>query len=337
MSWRSSYRCHRALLVAAAVLVVATTSVSEGGAASGGGGGGSHGAAASSEGGHRRWREPMPIDERRTHRATAKAMFEFGYDNYMRHAFPLDELNPHACSGRGVDYGDHTNININDVLGNYSVGLIDSLDSLALLGNRSEFGKAVRLVCERVSFDQNSTVQLFETTIRALGGLLSAHTIATTPAFGMRVAGYNGGLLRLAEDLGRRLLPAFENSKTGIPHPRIHLQRGLDLNGLPAELTNETCTSGATTLLLEFGALSHYTGDMKYFRVAHAALSAVWQRRSRSTGLVGSTINIQTGSWINTMAGIGERRKEATTAASAVTAFRDMLRPHDVYISLLTL
>ena len=76
-----------------------------------------------------------------SHRATAKAMFEFGYDNYMRHAFPLDELNPHACSGRGVDYGDHTNININDVLGNYSVGLIDSLDSLAVMGNRSEFGR----------------------------------------------------------------------------------------------------------------------------------------------------------------------------------------------------
>jgi mannosidase alpha-like ER degradation enhancer 1 len=263
-------------------------------------------AAVSSTDEERRWRDPMNATTLRAHRAAAKAMFEFGYDNYMSHAFPLDELNPHACSGRGVDYGDHTNININDVLGNYSVGLIDSLDSLAIMGNRSEFGRAVRLVSQRVSFDQNSTVQLFETTIRALGGLLSAHMIATTPAFGMRVEGYDGELLLLAEDLGRRLLPAFKNSQTGIPHPRVHLQRGLELTGLPAELTNETCTSGATTLLLEFGVLSHYTGDMRYFQAAHAALSAVWQRRSRSTGLVGSTINIQTGSWINTMAGIGK-------------------------------
>ena len=30
-------------------------------------------------------------------------MFYFGYNNYMKHAFPLDELNPIYCSGRGPD------------------------------------------------------------------------------------------------------------------------------------------------------------------------------------------------------------------------------------------
>lgn len=34
----------------------------------------------------------------------AKKMFYFGYDNYMKHAFPKDELNPIYCSGRGPDY-----------------------------------------------------------------------------------------------------------------------------------------------------------------------------------------------------------------------------------------
>lgn len=33
-----------------------------------------------------------------------KKMFYFGYDNYMNLAFPLDELNPILCSGRGPDY-----------------------------------------------------------------------------------------------------------------------------------------------------------------------------------------------------------------------------------------
>lgn len=33
----------------------------------------------------------------------AKDMFYFGYDNYMRHAFPEDELNPIDCQGRGPD------------------------------------------------------------------------------------------------------------------------------------------------------------------------------------------------------------------------------------------
>lgn len=33
----------------------------------------------------------------------AREMFYFGYDNYMKHAFPADELNPIECSGRGPD------------------------------------------------------------------------------------------------------------------------------------------------------------------------------------------------------------------------------------------
>ena len=36
----------------------------------------------------------------------ARKMFEFGYDNYMQHAYPQDELDPIHCSGRGHDYTD---------------------------------------------------------------------------------------------------------------------------------------------------------------------------------------------------------------------------------------
>ena len=31
-------------------------------------------------------------------------MFHWGYDNYMRFAFPEDELNPIDCIGRGHDW-----------------------------------------------------------------------------------------------------------------------------------------------------------------------------------------------------------------------------------------
>ena len=44
-------------------------------------------------------------DEKRLHlREEAKRMFYWGYDNYMLHAFPFDELNPINCSGRGHDW-----------------------------------------------------------------------------------------------------------------------------------------------------------------------------------------------------------------------------------------
>ncbi len=63
-------------------------------------------------------------------------------------------------------------------------------------------------------------MQLFEANIRVLGGLLSAHLIAIDPHFGMTNASYDNELLDLAKELGARLLPAFEASPTGLPHPR---------------------------------------------------------------------------------------------------------------------
>jgi mannosidase alpha-like ER degradation enhancer 1 len=59
-----------------------------------------------------------------------------------------------------------SNININDVLGDYSLSLIESLGTLAVMGNSSEFRRAVGLVINHVSFDKNSTVQVFEASIR---------------------------------------------------------------------------------------------------------------------------------------------------------------------------
>lgn len=59
-----------------------------------------------------------------------------------------------------------SNININDVLGNYSLTLIDSLDTLLIMGNITEFKRAIKLVIENVSFEQDSTIQVFEASIR---------------------------------------------------------------------------------------------------------------------------------------------------------------------------
>lgn len=59
---------------------------------------------------------------------------------------------------------------------------------------------------------------------RILGALLSAHLIITDPRqpFGnMAPHGYENELLTLANDLGVRLLPAFDNTATGIPYPRV--------------------------------------------------------------------------------------------------------------------
>uniref|UniRef100_A0A8C6T1I3 alpha-1,2-Mannosidase n=1 Tax=Neogobius melanostomus TaxID=47308 RepID=A0A8C6T1I3_9GOBI len=236
-------------------------------------------------------------------RGMARDMFYFGYDNYMKYAFPKDELNPIDCEGRGPDVLNPSNININDVLGNYSLTLIDTLDTLLVLGNVSEFQRAVRLVIDTVSFDKDSTVQVFEANIRILGSLISAHILLTDPKHPFGEVGfedYDNELLHLAHDLAVRLLPAFENTNTGIPYPRVNLK-----TGVPPDSINETCTAGAGSLLVEFGILSRLVGDSTFEWVARRAVRALWKLRSNETGLLGNVVNIQTGQWVSKQSGLG--------------------------------
>ncbi|KAM8867870.1 ER degradation-enhancing alpha-mannosidase-like protein 1 isoform 2-T4 [Synchiropus picturatus] len=236
-------------------------------------------------------------------RDMAKDMFYFGYDNYMKYAFPEDELNPIDCEGRGPDVLNPSNININDVLGNYSLTLIDTLDTLLVLGNVTEFHRAVRLVIDTVSFDKDSTVQVFEANIRILGSLISAHILLTDPKHPFGKVGledYDNELLHLAHDLAVRLLPAFENTSTGIPYPRVNLK-----TGVPSDSINETCTAGAGSLLVEFGILSRLIGDSTFEWVARRAVRALWNLRNNQTGLLGNVVNIQTGQWVGKQSGLG--------------------------------
>ncbi|CAO3564639.1 unnamed protein product [Mortierella alpina] len=233
-------------------------------------------------------------------RNEAKEMFMHGYHGYLHHAFPKDELNPVTCSGRGPDRRNPNNININDVLGDFSLTMIDALDTLAVMREPEEFQKAIQLVKRHVgNFNIDSRVQVFEVNIRILGALLSGHMYASDPRYGSIVKGYRGELLSMAEDLGKRLLRAFENTPTGIPWPRVNLKKGV-----LRDESSETCVAGAGSLLLEFGVLSRWTGDKTYEEAAKTALFELWDRRSK-IGLVGNTINITTGQWMSAMTGIG--------------------------------
>lgn len=80
-------------------------------------------------------------------------IFYHSYDNYMRHAYPFDELRPLSCDGQ-------------DTWGGFSLTLIDSLDTLVVLGNYSEFRRAVDLVLSRVDTNRNVNISVFETNIR---------------------------------------------------------------------------------------------------------------------------------------------------------------------------
>lgn len=118
------------------------------------------------------------------------------------------------------------NIAQNDVAGNFSLTLIDVLDTLVVLDDVPGFDRAVRNVIDWAQFDVNTKPQVFETTIRVLGGLLSGHIFASKTGQKFHLPWYQGELLDMAHDLGKRLLPAFQ-TPTGIPYARVS-QRALN-------------------------------------------------------------------------------------------------------------
>jgi ER degradation enhancer, mannosidase alpha-like 1 len=89
-----------------------------------------------------------------------------------------------------------------------------------VLNDTVAFEDAVHRVIEHVSFDVDTKPQVFETNIRVLGGLLSAHIFANKTGQPFYLPWYRGELLELAHDLGKRFLPAFQ-TPTGIPYSRV--------------------------------------------------------------------------------------------------------------------
>ncbi|XP_016575367.2 alpha-mannosidase I MNS4 isoform X2 [Capsicum annuum] len=224
-------------------------------------------------------------EEAKELRDEVREMFYHAFNGYMEHAFPRDELRPLTCGGE-------------DTLGGYALTLIDSLDTLALLGDRERFTSSVEWIGKNLRFDINKTVSIFETTIRILGGLISAHLIASDYNTGMRIPSYDDELLHLAEDLAWRMLPAFD-TPTGIPFGSVNLLHGVDENE-----SKITSTAGGGTLTLEFGILSRLTNDPIFEQVAKNAVRGLWARRSK-INLVGAHIDVFSGDWTQKDAGIG--------------------------------
>lgn len=110
----------------------------------------------------------MSKEEKQDLMEIAKEMFYHAYNNYMDHAYPADELMPLSCKGRWRTKENNRG-DMDDVLGNYSLTLIDTMDTLVVLGDLPEFDRAVSRVVTDVSFDRDVVVSVFEINIRVLG------------------------------------------------------------------------------------------------------------------------------------------------------------------------
>ncbi|HEY4932740.1 MAG TPA: glycoside hydrolase family 47 protein [Terriglobales bacterium] len=200
--------------------------------------------------------------------AKVRAEFLHAWSGYRQYAWGHDELLP-LSKGFKDWYG--TSLYMTPV---------DALDTLLLMGLTEQADETRELIAKNLSFDKDIYVKNFEITIRMLGGLLSSYQLTGDQR-----------LLALADDLGKRLLPAF-GSPTGMPYVFVNLKTG-------AVRGAETNPAEVGTLLLEFGALSKLTGKPVYYDKAKRALVEIYNRRS-PIGLVGSSINVETGKWTDT-------------------------------------
>lgn len=202
-----------------------------------------------------------------------KAAAQHAWQGYKQYAWGADDLKPLTKTAK-IWY--KTSMLMTPV---------DAFDTFSMLGLKTEANEAKDLILTKLDFNIDNDVQVFEITIRLLGGLLTAYELDGNKKF-----------LTLAQDLGDRLMPAFK-SKTGMPYRYVHLQTGKTRDGInnPAEIG---------TLMMEFGKLSKLTGDNKYYNAAKKGMMYVYNNRS-TIDLVGEQIDVETGKWVNTRSHIG--------------------------------
>ncbi|PRD25562.1 UNVERIFIED_CONTAM: Endoplasmic reticulum mannosyl-oligosaccharide 1,2-alpha-mannosidase [Trichonephila clavipes] len=127
--------------------------------------------------------------------------------------------------------------------------IVDSLDTMYMMDLQEEFSEAKEWVREKLNFNVNKDVNFFETTIRVLGGLLSAFHLSKDTIF-----------LEKAIDLANRLMPSFRSS-SGMPYSDVNLQTG---HAHPPTWGQDSTVSEISTVQLEFRDVSHLTSDPKY-------------------------------------------------------------------------
>ncbi|KAI9821573.1 MAG: mannosyl-oligosaccharide alpha-1,2-mannosidase [Thelocarpon impressellum] len=203
-------------------------------------------------------KEPDVIDWQ-VRREQVKEAFILSWDAYDQHAWGFDEYHPVSKTGRQM------------VPKGLGWIIVDSLDTLMIMNLTSRLSHARDWVATALNYDQDHEVNTFETTIRMLGGLLSAHYLSTTfPEMAPLIEVGEGSAaedlkdvyLEKATDLADRLLGAYE-SESGIPFASVNLQTR---KGIPSHADGgASSTAEAASLQLEMKYIAKLTGEKNYW------------------------------------------------------------------------
>ncbi|RKF62525.1 Mannosyl-oligosaccharide alpha-1,2-mannosidase [Erysiphe neolycopersici] len=230
----------------------------------------------------------VEISPRQQRADAVKEAFRFAWNGYHKFAFPNDELLP-VSNG----FGNSRN--------SWGASAVDALSTAIVL----EMPDIVNQILEfipTINFDKSDTgVSLFETTIRYLGGLLSAYDLLSGPSSGIATNQTSVDLiLKQATRLADNLAFAF-NTPSGIPINELYFTNKTTSH----ETTNSLACAG--TLVLEWTRLSDLTGDPKYATLSQKAESYLLNPKPAVSepwpGLVGGTIDVNTGEFVSSEGG----------------------------------
>ncbi|XP_026198487.1 mannosidase, alpha, class 1B, member 1b [Anabas testudineus] len=192
--------------------------------------------------------------------------FRHAWKGYKDFAWGHDELRPVSKS-------------YNEWFG-LGLTLIDAMDTMWILGLKEEFEEAKAWVAKELTFDKNVDVNLFESTIRILGGLLSTYHLTGDIVF-----------LDKAKDIGSRLMPAF-NTPSKIPYSDVNIGKG---TAHPPRWTSDSTVAEVTSIQLEFRELSRLTQEPLYEAVVAEIMKQVHKLDGKLDGLVPMFINTNNG------------------------------------------
>lgn len=214
-------------------------------------------------------------------REKVKEMMKFAWDNYKRYAWGKNELRPLTKNGHiGNMFG-----------GLRGASIVDSLDTLYIMGLMDEYNDAKEWVQTSLDLNSNGEASLFEVNIRYVGGLLSAYYLTGEELFRNK-----------ALELGEKLLPAF-NTPTGIPRGVINLGSGTSWSWGWA--------SAGSSILAEFGTLHlefvHLTelSNNPVFKEKVMSIRKLLNKIEKPHGLYPNFLSPVSGNWVQHHVSIG--------------------------------
>ncbi|KAI9553083.1 hypothetical protein GHT06_020974 [Daphnia sinensis] len=203
--------------------------------------------------------------------------FSHAWKGYKTYAWGHDHLRPISQT-----YNDWFHLGLT---------IIDSLDTMYIMGLNDDFNEARSWVKDSLQFNGNRDINLFETTIRVLGGLLSTYHLSGDKLF-----------LDKALELGLLLLPSFKTS-SGVPYSDVNLGTK---KAHPPKWNADSTTSEVTTIQLEFRDLSRSTGDPTFEELSFR-VSKFIHKLPKTEGLVPIFINPNTGQFRKSTITLGAR------------------------------